>query len=95
MRAFDRDRRSFFAAGTAGLLLAASSGLVPVAEAHGGEDDVSAVEDMMREHGVLRRAPLVYSELQPPALPQRCRSNKSPSAERYGKIVPDLRGRLP
>lgn len=62
MREFDRDRRSFFAAGTAGLLLAASPGLVPVAEAHGGEDDVSAVEDMMREHGVLRRALLVYSK---------------------------------
>ncbi len=62
MRDFDRDRRSLFAAGTAGLLLAASPGFMPIAEAHGDENDVSADEDMMREHGVLRRGLLVYSE---------------------------------
>ena len=62
MRDFDRDRRSLFVAGTTGLLLAASPALAPLAEAHGDENDVSAVEDMMREHGVLRRALLVYSE---------------------------------
>jgi hemerythrin-like domain-containing protein len=59
---FDKNRRSLFTTGTAGLLLAAGPGLMPVAEAHGGEEDVSAVEDMMREHGVLRRALLVYVE---------------------------------
>ncbi len=31
-------------------------------EAEGGEEDVSAVEDLMREHGVLRRTLIVYNE---------------------------------
>jgi hemerythrin-like domain-containing protein len=29
----------------------------------GGDDDISATEDLMREHGVLRRALIVYAEL--------------------------------
>ena len=28
-----------------------------------GDDDISATEDLMREHGVLRRALIVYAEL--------------------------------
>lgn len=28
----------------------------------GGEDDVGAVEDLMREHGILRRAILIFRE---------------------------------
>ena len=62
MRDFDRDRRSFFAAGRQDCCLP-QSGLMPVAEAHGGENDVSAVEDMMREHGVLRRGLLSIQNL--------------------------------
>lgn len=55
------DRRSFLALAGAGALLAACK------DAHspkGGDDDeeVSAVEDLMREHGVIRRALVVYRE---------------------------------
>ena len=63
-------RRLVMAATTAGagLLLAGPSGLVLAAEkGHGKsqEKDVGAVEDLMREHGVLRRALLVYIESVP------------------------------
>jgi hypothetical protein len=44
-------------AGNAGLVLAAQKG-----HGKGQEKEVGAVEDLMREHGVLRRALLVYSE---------------------------------
>lgn len=57
-------RRMAFAAGGA---LAASLALAGCArsegaEAKGGGEDVSAVEDLMREHGVLRRILIVYRE---------------------------------
>jgi hemerythrin-like domain-containing protein len=47
-------------AGNAGLVLAAQKG-----HGKGPEKEVGAVEDLMREHGVLRRALLVYSESVP------------------------------
>lgn len=41
----------------------AEPGPTPAAQAHPeGEPEVTAVEDLMREHGVLRRALLVYTE---------------------------------
>jgi len=56
-------RAAFAAAGgvfAAGLALAGCSGGKPAAEKAGGE--VSAVEDLMREHGALRRILAVYRE---------------------------------
>ena len=47
-------------AGNAGLVLAAQKG-----HGKGQEKEVGAVEDLMREHGVLRRALLVYVESVP------------------------------
>jgi hypothetical protein len=47
-------------AGNAGLVLAAQKG-----HGKGQGKEVGAVEDLMREHGVLRRALLVYSESVP------------------------------
>jgi hypothetical protein len=46
---------------------AAACGLVLPAHAGdgGGGEDVSATEDLMREHGVLRRTLIVYAELVP------------------------------
>ena len=69
-------RREFLRLSTgAGLLLAGcSTGRRPEAESQakpsktGGEEkggEVTATEDLMREHGVLRRALLVYSEVAP------------------------------
>ena len=48
----------------AGFFLAAGFGPATAAEKNTGrnEEEVGAVEDLMREHGVLRRALLVYSE---------------------------------
>jgi hemerythrin-like domain-containing protein len=68
---FDNARRRFvIAAGTtgAGLMLAGVDyGVVRAADKHdardeGKEKEVGAVEDLMREHGVIRRAILVYRE---------------------------------
>lgn len=56
------------AAGTGLLLTAGNAGLVLAAQkarSKGEEKEVSAVEDLMREHGVLRRALLVYAESAP------------------------------
>jgi hemerythrin-like domain-containing protein len=50
---------AFGAAATCGLVLPAH------AEDGGGGEDVSATEDLMREHGVLRRTLIVYTELVP------------------------------
>jgi hemerythrin-like domain-containing protein len=55
----------------AGILVLENGFVVPVAQAEEGkgsddnrdEEDVSAPEDLMREHGVLRRTLIVYSEL--------------------------------
>lgn len=52
-----RNRRAFLTAAGAGLLLAAAG-----CSGDEDENDVGAVEDLMREHGVLRRALLVYGE---------------------------------
>lgn len=60
----DHSRRSLLVAGSAGLLVTA--GIVLTAcdkdSDDAGEKEVTATEDMMREHGILRRALLVYSE---------------------------------
>jgi hemerythrin-like domain-containing protein len=64
-------RRLVITAGAAGpglLLVSASAGLAPAAgrdHGKGQEKEVGAVEDLMREHGVLRRALLVYIECVP------------------------------
>lgn len=53
-------RRAFLGAG---LGLVAAGGIARAAPPQGGEEkEVGAVEDLMREHGVLRRALCVYSE---------------------------------
>jgi hemerythrin-like domain-containing protein len=62
------DRRSFMHAGTlvgAGLLVPATLAAEQRAGARGGgepEEDVAPPEDLMREHGVLKRVLLVYEE---------------------------------
>jgi hemerythrin-like domain-containing protein len=67
----DTHRRRMLAAGVAGaglLLSPLSSVPAPAAEKGkkpGDEKEVGAVEDLMREHGVLRRALLVYTETVP------------------------------
>jgi hemerythrin-like domain-containing protein len=66
----DKPRRSFVldvAGGAMGLLIAGCAGTAATAprDAHGGkeqEEDVSPVEDLMREHGLLNRVLLVYEE---------------------------------
>ncbi|WP_051335513.1 hemerythrin domain-containing protein [Methylocapsa acidiphila] len=60
MPSFGRDRRALLVGGATGLLFAA--GAVAGPKGPDDEKEVSAVEDMMREHGVLRRALLVYAE---------------------------------
>jgi hemerythrin-like domain-containing protein len=59
---FDNARRRLVVAAGAGLLLAgAASATVHAAEkSESDEKEVGAVEDLMREHGVIRRAILVY-----------------------------------
>jgi hemerythrin-like domain-containing protein len=69
-RIAEERRRFVIAAGAALLLGVADGGHGQAAENHAnsskaGEKEVSAVEDLMREHGVLRRALLVYRESAP------------------------------
>ena len=47
------------------LVAAAVGGLAPRARAAEGSEDVSATEDLMREHGVLRRTLIVFAETAP------------------------------
>ncbi len=67
-------RKLVIAAGAAGvglLLTAGSAGFVVAAQKGRGKDqekEVGAIEDLMREHGVLRRALLVYTESVPKIL---------------------------
>ena len=64
-------RRDFLLFSTAaGLLFGARRG--EASPAQGQEIEVAAVEDLMREHGILRRALLVYTEIAP-----KLRSNPS------------------
>jgi hemerythrin-like domain-containing protein len=66
----DKPRRSFVvdvAGGAMGLLIAGCAGTAGAATAPNGgkkeeEEDVSPVEDLMREHGLLNRVLLVYEE---------------------------------
>ena len=63
---FDNARRGLVIAAGAGLVLAgANNQIVQAAEAeedNDNEKEVGAIEDLMREHGVLRRAILVYRD---------------------------------
>ena len=52
-------RRQFLFSAAA---LAACGGTMKPGEAKGGEDDVTPTEDLMREHGVLRRVMYLYDE---------------------------------
>ncbi len=60
---FDNTRRLVIAAGAGLLLAGASPQIARAAEKHDDEKEVSAVEDLMREHGVIRRAILVYRDM--------------------------------
>ncbi|MEA1672171.1 hemerythrin domain-containing protein [Nitrospirillum sp. BR 11163] len=60
MDTVDQRRRSFLHTGSAGVVTAA--GLALAGCGTGSEKDVGAVEDLMREHGVLRRALFAYTE---------------------------------
>jgi hemerythrin-like domain-containing protein len=62
---FDNARRRLVVAAGAGLALAgANNQIVRAAEKHDeDEKEVGAVEDLMREHGVIRRAILVYRDM--------------------------------
>jgi hemerythrin-like domain-containing protein len=67
MTEFDNARRLLVVAAGAGLTLAGvNSQMARAAERHhedkGKEKEVGAVEDLMREHGVIRRAILVYRD---------------------------------
>src|SRR5208337_1256929 len=59
---FDNTRRLVIAAGAGLVLAGASPQIARAAEKHDDEKEVGAVEDLMREHGVIRRAILVYRE---------------------------------
>src|SRR5215813_4095103 len=62
----ERARRRFFrdAVGIGGAVLAAAAGVSASAEERRkAEEEVSPTEDLMREHGVLRRILLVYGEV--------------------------------
>src|SRR4051812_26650284 len=57
------DRRQFFAAAAAAGFGAYALAAVPLAASEEDEgDDVSAAEDLMREHGVLNRILLLFEE---------------------------------
>jgi hemerythrin-like domain-containing protein len=62
---FDKTRRRLVVAAGAGLMLTGTS--LPIVQAAEKRDDdekeVGAVEDLMREHGVLRRAILAYRDM--------------------------------
>ena len=60
---FDNTRRLVIAAGAGLVLAGASPQIARAAEKHDDEKEVSAVEDLMREHGVIRRAILVYRDM--------------------------------
>ena len=62
---FSDTRRRLVVTAGAGLVLAQSNSQIVRAagKRHGDEEkEVGAVEDLMREHGVIRRAILVYRE---------------------------------
>lgn len=58
----DPSRRAAFAAGLAGAAALTLTGCAQAGGAKEKEPDVSAVEDLMREHGILRRLLIVYRE---------------------------------
>jgi hemerythrin-like domain-containing protein len=77
-------RRRFLRAGAAGVVLGAAAAGRGWSAEQGKEKEVGAVEDLMREHGVLRRALLVYRECA-----TKLRSN--PGAVDPGAIVDTAR----
>lgn len=56
-----RQRRRFFIAGAAAAAIGLDASLAHAKDDDAQEKEVEAVEDLMREHGVLRRALVVYS----------------------------------
>ena len=58
------DRRTFLTSTAASTLIVACAGHTPAPAAEHGthEDEVTPVEDLMREHGVLRRVMFLYDE---------------------------------
>jgi hemerythrin-like domain-containing protein len=62
---FDKGRRHLIVAAGAGLVLAgADQKIVRAAEKHDDDEkEVGAVEDLMREHGVIRRVILAYRDM--------------------------------
>ena len=56
-----RDRRAFLSLAGTAALVACREAASPSSE-HDEDDDVSATEDLMREHGVIRRVLVVYRE---------------------------------
>ncbi|HEX3696428.1 MAG TPA: hemerythrin domain-containing protein [Polyangia bacterium] len=64
MKPIRRDRRELLAgaAGAGLLLLSSGAGAAPKAATKGKADDVPPTEDLMREHGILRRVLLIYDE---------------------------------
>src|SRR6476646_6596387 len=56
----ERDRRAFLSLAGTAAIVACRQAASPSSEHD--EDDVSATEDLMREHGVIRRVLVVYRE---------------------------------
>jgi hemerythrin-like domain-containing protein len=87
--AAERARRRFLrdAVGVGGAVLAAAAGLrASAAEQKEAEEAVSPTEDLMREHGVLRRILLVYGEVI-----RRVHAGQPVDAEPVGKAATIIR----
>ena len=56
------DRRRFLTSTAAGVLVLGCAGASHPADPKGGDDDVMPAEDLMREHGVLRRVMYLYDD---------------------------------
>ena len=65
MRIIDTSRRNLVHIGAFGMLGAAVTPLLSACSGDSGAKEVGSVEDLMREHGVLRRVLLVYIESVP------------------------------
>jgi len=65
MTIIDRSRRTLMTFGSLTAIAAVGTPLLSACSKDSDEKEVGAVEDLMREHGVLRRALLVYTETVP------------------------------
>jgi hemerythrin-like domain-containing protein len=65
MTIIDRSRRTLMTFGSLTAIAAVGTPLLSACSKDSDEKEVGAVEDLMREHGVLRRALLVYTEIVP------------------------------